>query len=146
MPTAGRLAGAVIFSLFGWYLAGISIRFFPEANAPTYWIPAAAIISLFVGWKICGSRAGRGYTAAIGVGLTSAFVIGFCLLFVVSFNKMISNAMRLRYDGPMEAVVDVFSQMLLFSLYFYDVQLLVTLFVGGVICAWVTEFFGKRYP
>lgn len=146
MPTAGRLAGAVIFGLFGWYLGGISVPFFPEANAPSYWLPASAVISLFIGWKICGSRAGRGYNEAIGVGLTSAFAIGFCLLFLVSFNQMISNAMRLRYSGPMEAVMDTFNQMLEFSLYFYDVTLIATLFIGGVVCAWFTEFFGQRFP
>lgn len=146
MPTAGRLAGAVIFGLFGWYLAGITIPFFPESNAPSYWLPAAAAISLFVGWKIVGGRAGRGYSPATGIGLTAGFAMGFCLIFLVAFNQMISNAMRLRYDGPMDAVVAVFELMLEFARYFYDLQLIVTLFLGGVLCAWGVEYFGKRYP
>lgn len=146
MPTAGRLAGAIIFALFGWYLGGISVPFFPEANAPTYWLPASAFISLMIGWKICGARAGHGYNPAMGVGLTCSFAIAFSLLFLVSFNQMISNAMRLRYDGPMEAIVDIFNLMIEFGLYFYDFTLITTLVVGGVVCAWFTEFFGQRYP
>jgi hypothetical protein len=146
MPTAGRLAGAIIFGLFGWYFAGLTIPFFPESNAPDYWLPASAALSLFVGWRICGTRAGQGYNPAIGSGLTTAFAIGFCMIFMLGFNQMISNSLRLRYDGPMEAIVDVFSQMLEFSLLFYDVTLIVTLFVGGVVCAWVTEYFGQRFP
>lgn len=146
MPTAGRLAGAVIFGLFGWYLAGITIPFFPESNAPTFWLPAGAFISLVIGWQIVGKRSGQGYNPAMGTGLTAGFAIGFCMLFLVGFNQMISNALRLRYDGPMDAVVGVFELMLEFGALFYDFQLIVTLFVGGVVCAWGTEFFGKRYP
>jgi hypothetical protein len=146
MPTAGRLAGAVIFGLFGWYLAGITIPYFPEANSPDFWLPAGAVISLIVGWRIVGSRAGRGYNPAMGIGLTAGFAIGFCMLFLVAFNQMISNALRLRYDGPMDAVVGIFELMLEFGLYFADVQIVVTLLLGGLICAWGVEYFGKRYP
>jgi len=146
MPTAGRLAGAVIFALFGWYLAGLTIPFFPEGKAPDYWLPASSAISLFLGWRLCGARAGRGYNQAIGVGLTTSFTIGFSLIFVLAFNQMMNNAFRLRYDGPMEAIVDVFSLMLDFGPLFYDSTLIITLLAGGVICAWVVEYFGQRFP
>lgn len=146
MPTAGRLAGAITFALFGWYLAGITIPFFPEGNAPDYWIPAAAGISLIVGWRIAGKSAGKGYNTAVATGITCAAAIGFCLIFVLSFNQMISNAMRLRYGGPMEAVVNVASLMTEFGALFYDWRLIITLFVGGIVCAFITEFFGQRYP
>ena len=59
---------------------------------------------------------------------------------------MISNALRLRYDGPMDAVVGIFELMLEFGLYFADVQIVVTLLLGGLICAWGVEYFGRRYP
>ena len=147
MPTAGRLAGAIVFGLFGWYLAGLTIPFFPESNAPTYWLPVVSFISLIVGWNICGKRAGRGYNPAIGTGLTCSFAIGFCALFAVSFNQMLSNALRNRYnDGTMEAVIDVFNQMLEFSVLFYDVTLIATIVIGGIVCAWITEYFGQRFP
>lgn len=146
MPTAGRLAGAVIFALFGWYIAGISIPYFPEANAPDYWLPASAAIGLILGWRVCGRRAGNGYNPAIGIGLTCGFAISFWLIFLVGFDQMITNSLRLRYDGPMEAIIDVFDQMLKFSLYFYDFTLIATILIGGVICAWFTEYFGQRFP
>jgi len=146
MLTAGRLAGAVIFGLFGWYLAGLTVPFFPESNAPDYWLPASAAIGLFLGWRLCGAQAGRGYNPAIGTGLTTAFAFAFSLIFILAFSQMMNNAMRLRYDGPMEAVVDVFNLMLEFSPRFYDPTLIITLFAGGVVCAWMVEYFGQRYP
>ncbi len=147
MPTAGRLAGAVIFGLFGWYLAGISIPLFPESNAPTFWLPVVSAISLIIGWKICGARAGHGYNPAIGVGLTCSAAIAFCSVFAVSFNAMLSNALGNRYrNGTMEAVTDIFSKMIDFSIMFADVTLIASLLIGGVVCSWVTEFFGRRFP
>ncbi|WP_342070884.1 TrgA family protein [Yoonia algicola] len=147
MPTAGRLSGAVIFALFGWYLAGLTIPFFPEANAPTFWLPVVSFIGLVVGWRICGSRAGQGYNPAIGVGLTCGVAIAFCALFALSFNQMISNALRNRYnDGTMEAVIDVFNQMIDYGTLFADGTLIATVLIGGIVCAWITEFFGQRFP
>ncbi|EBA11888.1 TrgA family protein [Roseobacter sp. CCS2] len=147
MPTAGRLAGAVIFGLFGWYLAGLTIPFFPESNAPDFWLPVVGGISLIIGWRVCGRRAGQGYSPATGIGLTCGVAIVFCSIFIVSFNQMIKNALRNRYrDGTMEAVTDVFNQMIEFSIMFADVTLIATVLIGGVVCAWVTEFFAQRFP
>lgn len=146
MPTAGRLAGAVIYALFGWYVAGIAVPFFPEANAPDYWLAASAVLGMIIGWRICGSRSGRGYHPAIGIGLTCSFAQSFWLLFILGCNQMITDALRMRYDGPMEAVVDIFDEMLTYANYFYDFGLIATLLIGGVVCAWITEYFGQRYP
>ncbi|MEO1638224.1 MAG: TrgA family protein [Pseudomonadota bacterium] len=146
MPTAARLAGAVAFALFAWYLAGITIPFFPESNAPDYWIPAAAAVGLVIGWTICGKNVGQGYNPAIGIGLTCGAAMAFVMVFILAFNQMVQNSLRLRYDGPMEAVVDIFGQMLEFGEYFYDWSLIGTVLIGGVVCAWFAEFFGQRYP
>ena len=146
MPTAGRLAGAIIFGLFGWYMAGLTIPFFPEENAPDFWLPASEFISLIIGWRICGRVAGGGYNLAVATGLTCAGAMAFCLIFVLAFNQMINNAMRLRYGGPTEAVTDVFSLMVEFGAYFYDTTLIASLVIGVVVCAFVTEFFGQRFP
>ena len=40
----------------------------------------------------------------------------------------------------------IFIEMLEYGKYFADIQLIGTLFVGGVVCAWITEFFGQRFP
>lgn len=146
MPTAGRLAGAVIFALFGWYLATITVGFFPEARPPSFWMPLTAGLGIYLGWQVCGKRAGRGYNAATGVGLTVGAALAFCAIFALAFVQMVRNSMRLRYDGPMEAVVDVFRLMIETGESFYDIPLIVTVLVGGMICAWITEFFGQRLP
>ncbi|MBE0413911.1 TrgA family protein [Yoonia sp.] len=146
MPTAGRLAGAIAYALYGWYIASLLIPFFPEGVAPGYLIPATITIAVVCGWKIVGARANRGYYAAIGHGLTGAFALSFWVIFLVSFQRMIRKSLRRLYDGPMEGVVDIFAQMLEFGQELLDVNLIVSVAVGGVIGAWVAEYYAKRYP
>lgn len=147
MPTAGRLAGAISFALFGWYLAGLSVPLFPEGIAPAYWVPAVSFIGLIVGWRICGPRSGQGYYKAALNGLTCGVTMSFCAVFIMGFSDMITRSLRMQYtDGPMEAVADVFNLMVRFAGMFADQTLIISVLVGGIICAWVTEFFGRRYP
>ena len=146
MPTAGRLAGAVFFALYGWYIAGISVPFFPEANAPSYLVPLCAGLGLFQGWQVFGRRSGKGYNAAIGHGLTVAAAFSFWVLFTISFVQMMKNAMRHLYGGPMEALIDTFSLMAERAAYFLDAGFIATVLIGGVVCALAAEYFAKRYP
>lgn len=146
MPTAGRLAGAILFALYGWYIGGIAGPFFPEGNPPDFLIPLCAGIGLLVGWMICGSRAGKGYNPAVGIGLTAAFAFTFWVIFLISFEEMFQNAFRRSYGGPMEAAVDIFNIMIEKGQDLTDVGLIASVVIGGVICAWITEYFAQRYP
>lgn len=145
MPTAGRLAGAIMFALFGWYLGGIMGPLFPEERPPEYLIPLCAGIGLFLGWTVSGSRAGQGYNNAVSNGLTTIGAFSFCVLGALSLNAMINNALRNRYDGPMDALVGMFELMIEQSLFFVDVPFLTTLVAGGIVCAFVVEYFGKNF-
>lgn len=146
MPTAGRLAGAIFFGLFAWYLATIAIPFFPEERAPDYWFPVSTLIGIFVGWKVCGTRAGRGMSSATGIGLTTGPLIAFSMVFSLAFEEMLNNGMRLRYNGPTEAVIDVFAIMAKRGLEFYDFNIVASVIIGGLVCAWATEIIGRRFP
>ena len=146
MPTAGRLAAALTFFIYGWYIALEAAIFFPEGNPPSYVIPLSIFVGVLVGWMVVGSRAGRGYMAAIGNGLTGAAAYTFWMIFLISFYNMIRKSLRRLYDGPMDAITDVFNLMLEQALAFYDIPLIVSVIVGGVFCAMIAEYFAKRYP
>ncbi len=146
MPTAGRLAAALAFFIYGWYIGLLATPFFPEANPPNFFIPLCVGIALFCGWVVVGSRSGRGYRAAVGNGLTGAFAFTLWLVFLMSFHNMIRKSLRRLYDGPMEGVVDIFKLMLEMGEDFFDINLIVSIVVGGVICGFVSEYFAQRYP
>ncbi len=146
MPTAGRLAGALAFLIYGWYI-GIALGpFFPEGNPPDFIIPMSIIVGILCGWMIVGTRADKGYVAAVGHGLTGAFAFIFWIIFLVSFYNMIRKSLRRLYDGPMDAVVDVFALMVKFGNDLLDVNLIIAVASGGIICAFLAEYFAKRYP
>lgn len=146
MPTAGRLIAAICFGLFAWYMAGIAQPYFPEGIAPASLIPVSAVMGVFVGWQVCGSRAGLGYVPAVGHGVTAALVFGFCALYVFGFSSMIGKAMKHYYNGAIEAFLGSFSETAKMGGYFLNAHMIGSLLIGGVICAWCAEYFAKRYP
>lgn len=146
MPTAAKLAGALACGLWGWYVAVLATPFFFDGVPPISFLPASILIGLYLGWAYVGRRVGQGYIRAIGHGITAAVAFAFLSLFVVSFSIMITRAMRLQYDGPMDGLVSVFGIMISESPRFVDINLILTILLGAVICAWIAEFIGKRYP
>ncbi len=146
MPTAGRLAAALAFFIYGWYISLQATPLFPEGNLPGYAVPLSIVVGILVGWMVVGSRAGRGYIAAIGNGLTGAAAYTLWMVFLISFYDMIRKSLRRLYDGPMDAITDVFDLMLKLGTDFYDINLIINVAVGGIICGLITEYFAKRYP
>ncbi len=68
------------------------------------------------------------------------------MLFVVSFEQMIQLSLRRRYDGPMEAIVDVFNIMYENAMIFATPEVGMTLLIGGLVAGILAGFMGKRYP
>ena len=68
------------------------------------------------------------------------------MLLIVSFNDMIIKSMRSNYDGPVEALVDVFALMLDYGIRFGQPDILIIVFGGGVIAGLISEAFGRRFP
>ena len=132
MPTAARLAGAILFGLWGFYHAALAAPFFLEGRPPRSFLPARR-------------RAGNGYGAAIGAGVTAGFAFGFFSLLVIAFSQMIRHSLHNRYQGLSEAILDIFDLMISESSRFTDISLFISLFVGAVLCAWVTEYVGQKY-
>jgi len=146
MPTAGRLAGAIFFGLLAWYLATITVPFFPEARPPDFWFPVSILLGVVIGWRVCGTRAGQGFSSATGLGLTAGPLLAFCMVFALAFERMVQNSMRMRYGGPTEAIVDTFALVAENGLMFYDTNVVLSVVIGGLVCAWATEIIGRRYP
>lgn len=145
MPTAGRLAGAVAFAVFGWYIATYSGQYFEEGRTPGFWIPLGVLAGVYSGWVVVGKRTGAGYASGISNGITGTATLLFWMLFLMCFAEMIGKSMRRRYDGPVEAVVDVFALMGDYVVRFAQVELGIVIAIGAVAAGLFSEFFGKRY-
>lgn len=108
MPTAAKLISAIILAAVGWMCGELVKPLMPEGRDLSYLSPTTAIAGLFVGWFYLGPRADKGLGTSGANAGTTLFVQVIVTLFAFSFAEMISNSLRKRYEGPIEALQDIF--------------------------------------
>ncbi len=108
MPTAAKLIAAIVMIITG-YLTAEAVRPFLPEGLPTKWlIPVSALVPAACSWKVVGRLAGRGYNVAVSMGIYVVFVSVFFVLLVFAISEMLKRSIRLQYDGPMDAIVNMF--------------------------------------
>lgn len=145
MPTAAKLVAAALFAMAA-FLAAEAYQPLLDADAASPRISlAAAGIGLVCGWSVMGGLVGRGFVAAAGFGLrTMVTIIFFALLFSAIYD-MVLLSMKLRYDGPMEAVVGIFELMVERVLLMRDANFIATSAIGGIVGGVAAEWAGRRW-
>lgn len=145
MPTAARLMAAACLAVVGYVISLMVMPLMPESTDFGYFIPVNIILGLAVGWIVMGPRAGRGTTPGINNGLTGVFVLFLWGIGVQAINEMIRLAMRNRYDGPFEAIVDTFQIGAAFAVVIATVPIGIAFVVSAVISGLLTEFAAGRW-
>lgn len=147
MPTAPKLAAAIMFGLLGGLLALYLPRVLPAGLASGILLPVTAGIFAVTGWRVSGTAAERrrGYGDAVATGLRTVALAAFAVLFVFSVTQMIELALRMRYDGPVEALVAIFEEMVKIVPHLVDLPLLAMLGAGAVLGGLVTGAVGRRW-
>lgn len=145
MPTAAKLFAAVVFAVVGYLAAEAYKPGMPEGTQFGLFSELTAFIGLLCGWMVMGVLAGQGYGRAAGYGLRTSATLVFWALLLFSVYEMILRSMKMRYEGPMEALVGVFDLMLQHGLLVLTVPVLAVLAAGGVLGGWAAEFAGRRW-
>ncbi|WP_371037666.1 MULTISPECIES: TrgA family protein [unclassified Rhodosalinus] len=145
MPTAARLVAALILAATG-FLASEIVKSVIEQEMDFGWLTLInTVLGALCGWIVVGSRAGRGYSAAIGNGLTGGAALVFWALFLQAVNEMVRLSLRRVYDGPMEAIAAVFELLVEYGAYLLDGQVIWTLLAGALLSGLVAEFASRRW-
>lgn len=145
MPTAGRLAAAVLFAALGWYVSQLIMAEMEEGTQPAWYAEINAVIGLLMGWIVAGSRARGPWMAAVSYGLTATIAMVFWIMFLHSFIQMIKNAMRGTYgSNPSNALVDVFRLMFDTGAMMSTSVIITTLVGGGILAGLITEYVARR--
>ncbi|NJS40711.1 MAG: TrgA family protein [Rhodobacteraceae bacterium] len=79
------------------------------------------------------------------VGWKTVIVLVFFALLFFGIYEMLRQSVKMRYDGPFEAVVDVFNQMLTRSVPLGSVGVILVMAVGGAIAGILTENASRRW-
>lgn len=133
MPTAAKFVAALIFAAVGYFAAQAYIPSLPEGTQTRGFREICAFIGLLCGWIVMGRRVGKPYSEAIGSGILTSVIIVFWALLLFSVYEMIQLSIKMRYDGPMDAVLGVFELMLEYGMALPRQGVLLALGVGGIV-------------
>lgn len=142
MPDAARLMAAIGMAVLAFVVSFMvmGLPLFEEDTNFGWFVHVNVVVGLLVGWTVIGSRAGRSIVSAINVGLTAPVVLVFWCLFIQSCNEMVRIAMKNRYDGAFEALVDIFEIGADWAIEMTTIPIWTTLLVGGIIVGLMTEY------
>jgi len=145
MPTAAKLMAAVSFAVVGWIVANAYVPNMPEAQAVGYLREGVALLGAIVGWRVMGPSVGKGYVEAGGSGIKTVVVLVFFALLLFSVYEMLMNSVKMRYDGPMEASLDVLMNMVRRSEALLSAGVIGSMLIGGIIAGILSENAGRRW-
>ena len=141
MPTSAKLVAAIWFGLIGWVAANAFSPMLGEGAGGTGTFKSvSAVIGMLCGWFVMGNDVGRTMADAISGGLKTSIIMAFFALLIFSGRQMIDDAFRMRYDGPMEAMLGWFTKMMENGQDMASVGVIGALTVGGImedlLCEW----------
>lgn len=145
MPTGAKLVAAICFAVVGWILANYYSLNMPDASAAGPIREGAAVVGAIVGWMVMGPSVGKGYVEAAGSGIKTAVVLAVVALFALSLREMLDNSVKLRYDGALDAILDIFHTMAERSQALLSLGVFGTILLGGIIAGLLTENAGRRW-
>lgn len=145
MPTGAKAMAAITFAVAGWLTANVYVPNMPEATSVGYMRELTALLGAIVGWRVMGTSVGKGYFRAVGSGWKTMLILIFFALLFFGIYEMLQLSVRLRYDGPIEAILDVFRRMLDRSVPLLTPPVLATIAIAGGIAGVLTENAGRRW-
>ena len=145
MPTGAKLMAAVCFAVVGWVLANFYAINMPDAAAAGPIREVAALVGVIIGWTVMGPSVGNGYVEAAGSGIKTAVVLAVAALFLLALAEMLDNSVKMRYDGALDAILDVFQTMVKRSEALLSLGVFGTVLLGGIIGGLLTENAGRRW-
>jgi len=146
MPTAAKLFAAFGFALMAFFAGQIVKSHFPPEQNLGYVAEICAIIGFVCGWLVMGPSVGKGFYQAFGKGMKTGVVTAAWALFGFSCYRMAVETLRNRYDGPMEAVVNIAGFFVDLGGYLLFPDMIAIVLIGGGLAGALAEWAGKRWP
>ncbi|MHC0055016.1 TrgA family protein [Actibacterium sp. D379-3] len=146
MPTAARLFAAIGFALVAFFASESFVFELPEGTDTGWFSYINMAIGAIVGWRTMGTLAGHGYGTAATAGFRTIVTVLFYALLLHSLSEMIRLSMRLRYDGPGEAIIAMLQLILDYGfMVVTSGPVMLILGVGSLLAAWLTEWAASRW-
>jgi hypothetical protein len=145
MPTAGKIVAAIAMAVLAWVASDMVRSLMPPETAFGVFNWVNVVLGCVCGWVVAGKRLGYGYRYGISAGLTGVGALVFLALLVQSFNQMIADSLRRRYEGPFEAFQGMFNIAVDYGQYLLDGPLWMVLLGGGFVIGIIGEWAEQRW-
>lgn len=145
MPTASKLVAALLFGALAFFVSDLVKPLLEEGTQVGLFSLVNTLVGVLMGWRISGARVGYSMQASLGYGITTVAATVFWCLFIWAGYLMVESSMRLRYDGPMEALQDMGAMMIEFAQTMATPTVIGSLVIGGLFFGWLTEQVSRRY-
>lgn len=146
MPTGAKAIAALTFGVVGWLLANAYVPNMAQPQPVGMFRELTAAVGAIIGWMVMGTSVGKGYIAAMGSGLKTVVVLIICSLLLFSTYEMLMQSVKMVYDGPMDAVLDIFLRMFEHSAPLASTGVVMVILVGGLIGGVLAENASRRWP
>jgi hypothetical protein len=145
MPTGAKAMAAISFAVVGWLIANAYVPNMPQAQSVGRFRELTGLIGAIVGWRVMGPSVGKSYLQAIGSGWKTVIVLVFFALLLFGIYEMLQLSVKMRYDGPLEAIVDVFRRMMDRSQALMSTGVVAVMVIGGGVAGILTENANRRW-
>lgn len=132
MPTGAKLLGAILFAITGALAAWIGIPGLPDGRQPGLLIPIATLSGVYFGWTLAGSSVGTTLRQSLVLSLRTVVLMFISTMFFIAGEEAYQRSIKLRYDGPVEAVTDIANLMIYFGEMAVQPPVL-TVMLGGIV-------------
>ncbi|NDV51821.1 MULTISPECIES: TrgA family protein [Roseobacteraceae] len=146
MTTAARLVAALCLAFLAFVGSRyIMTRVMPETTAFGGFLWLNLLLGLTAGWRILGTRVGRGMANGISAGITATAMLVLWGILAQAIYEMFRLAMRHRYDGPAEAFVAIFDLALDFGAHLLDGGFIGLMVLGAVLSGALAELAARNW-
>lgn len=145
MLTASRVVAGVVFAVVTWFACEFVKQNLPEDTNAGLFSEISAALAFVLAWRIAGPNQRIGYGAALSNGITTSVAITICVTFMHAGIEMIRESMKLRYDGPMDAIVSMFSLAGQYAMLAATTMPIATMVVGGFLGGLIVEWASRRW-
>lgn len=145
MPTGAKLLGAILFAITGAVAAWIGIPGLPDGRQPGLLIPIATLTGVYFGWTLAGARMGTTLRNALVLSFRTMVLMFITTMFLIAGEEAYQRSVKLRYNGPIEAVTDIANLMIYFAKMAAQPPVMTVMGIGVVLGAVFVNWAGRAW-
>ena len=144
MPSSSKVSGSLCLCALAYILSELAKPQFIDNFNFGYFTYVSMLVGVIIGWVLMGKRAGFGLVSAINNGVTSTFSMVLVVIFSQSSNKMIRLYMCGRYDGLVEALLEIILIGIDFVVKVFSAALWGMALIGEIVAGLIVEAIWHR--